>query len=130
MSLLQRAIQQRLYSAKETYILKEPTNHRHPIAKCRQSGTESSDYFKKIVCVPEFCPWDLRPTLGGNIVSRKSHRNPGTPGSQMKDFVMISRFSATLSIFGGKTQGVGLQICMWGPTCSKVRAHKYIYMWA
>jgi len=37
----ERALKKRLYSAKETYILKEPTNHSHPIP-CMVESTHSS----------------------------------------------------------------------------------------
>jgi len=37
----ERALQKRLYSAKETYILKEPTNHSHPLP-CMVESTHSS----------------------------------------------------------------------------------------
>ena len=34
-----RALQKRLYSAKETYDFKEPTNRSHPIAVCEKMGS-------------------------------------------------------------------------------------------
>jgi len=42
-----RALSKRLYSAKETYIFKEPTNHSHPISesKCRTDGSRSTHSF-------------------------------------------------------------------------------------